>query len=125
MSLSAIILFSHGSRDPLWRAPMEAVATRIAAAHPERPVACAYLELCTPGLAEAAAQLVAQGATEVTVVPMFLGTGKHAREDLPVLVQALRGAHPATRFHVQQAIGEDPRMTALMADIACESRASR
>ena len=120
MSPSAIILFAHGSRDPLWRAPMEAVARRIAATQPGRPVACAYLELCAPSLPEAAAQLVAEGAAHVTVVPMFLGTGKHAREDLPVLVEALRAAHPATRFVVQSAIGEDPRMTALMADIACE-----
>ena len=117
----AIVLFSHGSRDPLWRAPLEAVAARIAAQHPTRPVACAYLELCTPSLAEAVQQLVTQGAIHVTVVPMFLGTGKHAREDLPVLVQQLHAAHPGVRFHVQTAIGEDPRMTALMADIACEA----
>ena len=117
----AIVLFSHGSRDPLWRAPIEAVAARIAAQHPARPVACAYLELCTPSLAEATQQLVTQGAIHVTVVPMFLGTGKHAREDLPVLVQELHATHPGVQFHVQAAIGEDPRMTALMADIACEA----
>ena len=63
-------------------------------------------------------ELVAQGASRITVVPMFLGTGKHAREDLPVLMQDLRSAHPGVQFHVQQAIGEDARMTALMAEIA-------
>ncbi|MES2611939.1 MAG: CbiX/SirB N-terminal domain-containing protein [Pseudomonadota bacterium] len=118
--MSAIVLFAHGSRDPLWRAPMEAVSARIAQAHPDRPVACAYLELCAPTLADAVAQLVVQGARQVTVVPMFLGTGKHAREDLPVLVEQLRASHPGVRFSVQAAIGEDPRMTALMAEIACE-----
>ena len=117
---AAIILLAHGSRDPLWRAPLEAVAARIAAQHPGRPALCAYLELCGPSLADAARQLAGQGATQVTVVPMFLGTGKHAREDLPGLVQGLREAHPGVAFHVQPAIGEDPRLTALMADIACE-----
>ena len=117
----AIVLFAHGSRDPLWRAPMEAVAARIAAQSPGRQAICAYLELCEPSLPDAVRQLVADGATAVTVVPMFLGTGKHAREDLPLLVQALRTAHPGVQFHVQTAIGEDPRMTALMAEIACES----
>lgn len=118
---AAIILFAHGSRDPLWRLPLEAVAARIAAQQPHRPVLCAYLELCTPSLPDAAQQLAAQGATQVTVVPMFLGTGKHAREDLPLLVQNLHTAHPGVQFHVQTAIGEDPRMTALMAEIACEA----
>jgi len=120
----AIVLFAHGSRDPLWRAPMEAVATRIAAQNPDRKVSCAYLELCEPSLPDAVQLLVADGATALTVVPMFLGTGKHAREDLPLLVQELRTAHPAVQFHVQTAIGEDPRMTALMAEIACESPAA-
>ena len=116
----AIVLFAHGSRDPLWRAPLEAVAARIATQHPGRPVACAYLELCAPTLPDAVAQLVAQGTRRITVVPMFLGTGKHAREDLPVLVEQLRASHAGVQFSVQTAIGEDPRMTALMADIASE-----
>lgn len=85
---------------------------------------CAYLELSEPPLAQAVAGLVTAGATHVTVVPMFLGTGKHAREDLPVLVQELRDNHPQVAIHVQPAIGEDPRMTALMADIACERPAA-
>jgi sirohydrochlorin cobaltochelatase len=116
---SGIVLFAHGSRDPLWRAPIEAVQLLIQARHPHARVRCAYLELCIPDLAQAAQDLVAQGVGSITVVPMFLGTGKHAREDLPLLVDALRAKYPLVRFHVQAAIGEDPRMTALMAEIAC------
>ena len=115
---SGIVLFAHGSRDPLWRLPMETVAARLRAMQPATPVRCAYLELTTPDLPQAVADLVAQGASDITVVPMFLGTGRHAREDLPVLMDALRVAHPEAQFTVQVAVGEDPRMTALMADIA-------
>ena len=114
-----IVLFAHGSRDPLWRAPIEAVEAHIRAHHPGVAVRCAYLELTTPDLPQAVKDLVDQGATAVTIVPMFLGTGKHAREDLPVLVAELRARHPHVQVHVQAAIGEDPRMTALMASIAC------
>ncbi|HNN88693.1 MAG TPA: CbiX/SirB N-terminal domain-containing protein [Giesbergeria sp.] len=114
-----IVLFAHGSRDPLWRAPIEAVEAHIRAHHPGVAVRCAYLELTTPDLPQAVKDLVDQGATAVTIVPMFLGTGKHAREDLPVLVAELRARHPRVQVHVQAAIGEDPRMTALMAHIAC------
>ena len=116
----AIILFGHGSRDALWRRPIEAVAARLTAQQPALLVRCAYLELDQPGLPAAVAQLAAQGATEITVVPMFLGTGKHAREDLPGLVQALRGAYPGVRFKLQQPVGEDPRMLDLLAKIALE-----
>ena len=120
LPMRGIALFAHGSRDPLWRAPMEAVRQRIEAQHPQLPVRCCYLELCEPSLQDAVQDLVAvHGAGQVTVVPMFLGTGKHAREDLPLLMEQLRGLHPGVQFQVQQAIGEDPRMTALMAEIAC------
>ncbi len=115
-----IILFAHGSRDPLWRAPIEAVRERIAAQAPHLPVRCAYLELCMPDLSQAVEDLVACDVNEVTVVPMFLGTGRHAREDLPQLVAALHQRHPGVHFAVQPPIGEDPRMAALMAEIALE-----
>ncbi|GAB3363377.1 MULTISPECIES: sirohydrochlorin chelatase [Giesbergeria] len=113
-----VILFAHGSRDPLWRLPIEAVRERMAATQPQVLACCAYLELCQPDLTQAVQHLCDQGVRSITVVPMFLGTGKHAREDLPHLVDALRVAHPTIDLTVQAAIGEDPRMTALMADIA-------
>jgi sirohydrochlorin cobaltochelatase len=116
----AIILFGHGSRDPLWRLPMETVAARLRAMQPETPVRCAYLELDAPSLPDAAAEVVAAGAAQVTIVPMFLGTGRHAREDLPQLVDQLRARHPAVAFLLQQPIGEDGRVLDLIAKIALE-----
>ena len=119
-ALRGIVLFAHGSRDPLWRLPIEAVAAQISAQQPGSLVRCAYLEICEPDLSAATDELVAAGATTLRVFPLFLGVGKHAREDLPVLVEQLRASHSGVRFSVQTAIGEDPRMTALMAKIACE-----
>ena len=118
--MKAIILFGHGSRDPLWRQPMEAVAARVAALRPDVPVACAYLELDEPDLPTAAEQVVGQGATVVAVVPMFLGTGKHARADLPALVTSLRQRHPGVSFTLRPAVGEDSRVLDLLAHIALE-----
>ena len=40
----AIILFAHGSRDVLWRRPIEAVANEMKQLSPDTQVACAYLE---------------------------------------------------------------------------------
>ncbi len=136
----AIILFAHGSRDPLWRAPIEAVAQRInqrinqsSSQQPQQALArCAYLELCEPDLPTVASEVIAARALftrvnglndtiKVRIVPMFLGMGKHAREDLPELVVALRAAHPEVHFEVVAAIGEDARVTALLADMAVSS----
>jgi sirohydrochlorin cobaltochelatase len=115
-----IILCGHGSRDPLWRQPIEAVAARLVAAHPDLPVRCAYLELQQPDLSAAAAELVTSGITHVTIVPMFLGTGKHAREDLPLQLERLRQAHGGVQFKLQISVGEDSRVLDLLAEIALE-----
>lgn len=117
-TLRGIVFFAHGSRDPLWRMPIEAVAAQLQAQQPDALCACAYLELTAPDLPTAVANLVQRGCQHLTVLPMFLGTGRHARHDLPLLVQQLQMQHPQVAFHIATAVGEDARMTQLMADIA-------
>ena len=115
---TAIILFAHGSRDPLWRLPIEAVATEIRRRHPVAQVSCAYLELCLPSLPQAADDMVAAGATHIRVFPLFLGVGKHAREDLSLIVEEIRSKHPQVRLELLATAGESAQLTALLADIA-------
>ena len=114
----AVILFAHGSRDTLWRRPIEAVAQRIKQLSPATVVACAYLELTEPDLAATVAHLVETGIHSVRIVPMFLGVGKHAREDLPLLVQQLKLQYPHVSFELRQAIGEEDELVHAMAAIA-------
>ncbi|EYC51374.1 cobalamin biosynthesis protein CbiX [Hylemonella gracilis str. Niagara R] len=120
--MQGYILFAHGSRDPLWREPIEAVAARMreqlalskpSAAAPR--VACAYLELMAPTLPACVDDLAAQGVREFTIVPMFLGQGRHAREDLPELIGQLRAQHPELRFAQRPAVGEDPEIVDTLA----------
>ena len=68
----AIVLFAHGSRDPLWRRPVEAVAQQVRELDPAVAVRCAYLELMQPDLPAAVRDLVAAGVDQIGIVPMFL-----------------------------------------------------
>jgi sirohydrochlorin cobaltochelatase len=81
-------------------------------------VRCAYLELTEPNLPHVANTLVAEGATSLCVVPMFLGVGRHAREDLPELITALKATHPSVDVSCQPAVGEQSSLLDLLADIA-------
>lgn len=114
----ALILFAHGSRDPLWHRPIEAVAAQIQQLSPGLPVRCAYLELSTPDLPQTAADLIRAGIRNLTILPMFLGVGRHAREDLPRLVAELRSAHPDVDITLKPAVGEMPALIELMARLA-------
>lgn len=116
--LHGTILFAHGSRDPLWRKPIEAVAAQVQLIAPAAHVRCAYLELTTPDLPTSAAELIALGVRSITVVPMFLGVGKHAREDLPLLMSNLETSFPQVTFTLRQSIAEESEVIAVMARIA-------
>ncbi len=116
--MKAVVLFAHGSRDPQWHQPMKKVAQRIAVNSPQVLVRCAYLELTEPDLSSVVTELALAGATHVRVLPMFLGVGKHAREDLPVLMAQLGEQHPHILFDTQPAVGEQSELLDLLAQIA-------
>jgi sirohydrochlorin cobaltochelatase len=116
--MQATILFAHGSRDPFWRIPMDKVAQRMLEIDPKALVRCAFLELSEPNLTTTVKELVNLGVSGITIVPMFLGVGKHIREDLPLLVTELQNMNPGTSFHLQPSVGEDPRVVELLAQIA-------
>lgn len=111
----AIILFAHGARDPRWAQPFEAIARAVQASCPNQLVRLAFLEFMSPGLTEAAAQVIARGARRVEVVPLFLGAGGHVRKDLPQLMQSLAQSHPSVHFALQDAIGEREAVIRAMA----------
>jgi sirohydrochlorin cobaltochelatase len=111
----ALILFAHGARDPRWAAPFERLREIAQAALPGTVVTLAFLELMSPRLPEAVAELVRDGCERVSLVPVFLGQGGHVLRDLPVLVEELRGAHPGLEITVAPAVGEDAAVLAAIA----------
>ena len=113
-----LILFAHGARDARWAEPFEAVASQVRTLQPGLQVRTAFLEFMQPGLVEAGAALAREGCRTVTVVPMFLGAGGHVRKDLPLLLQALREAHPEATFTLAPAIGEIDSVVTAMAQAA-------
>lgn len=111
----AMVLFAHGARDPKWAAPFQRLQEILRARAPDVTVSLAFLELMSPRLPEAAAALAADGAEEVTIVPVFLGQGGHVLRDLPALLDEVKSAHPYMRFHVVDAVGEDADVLNAMA----------
>lgn len=99
---------------------MQQVAERIRQLDPQVQVRCAYLELTEPDLPTCADELIRAGINSITIIPMFLGVGRHAREDLPRLLADLQTAHPAVHFRLQPAIGEDARVLDLLARTALD-----
>ncbi|MBP0628009.1 MULTISPECIES: CbiX/SirB N-terminal domain-containing protein [unclassified Cupriavidus] len=102
----ALVLFAHGARDARWREPFDRLRQKLVAALPGCEVRLAFLELMSPLLPDALAELAARGVGEVTVVPVFFGQGGHIRRDLPALLDQCRQAYPGLRIHCAAAVGE-------------------
>jgi sirohydrochlorin cobaltochelatase len=120
MTAHGLILLAHGARDPSWATPFEAIVARVRERAPEAQVRLAFLELMSPNLAEAGAELAAFGCTRIDVVPAFLGTGGHVRRDVPAQVDALRQAHRQVAWNLHAALGETPHVIAALADAAVD-----
>ncbi|MEO6566858.1 MAG: CbiX/SirB N-terminal domain-containing protein [Casimicrobiaceae bacterium] len=104
---TGLVLFAHGARDPRWAEPFERLRHKVSALRPGAPVTLAFLELMAPDLTTACATLVAQGASRIRIVPIFLGQGGHVRQDLPALAMKAQALYPATPIELATAIGDD------------------
>jgi len=113
--MRGIVLFAHGARDPEWARPFEEIRGRIRDARPEYPIALAYLELMSPTLEEAIASLAAEGASAITVFPLFMAQGGHLKKDIPRILEAIRASHPHVPISLESAIGEVPEILDVIA----------
>lgn len=84
--MTGFIVFAHGSRvESANQAVRDIVAQMASSGH--YVAEAAFLELGTPDLAGAAAQLVKRDVTRIVVIPYFLTLGTHLQRDLPRLVE--------------------------------------
>ena len=120
MSESAVILLAHGSRDPQWQAPFDRLASELSASLGPGAVRAAYLQFCSPDLAETLAAAVADGAGRVAILPLFLSAGGHVSRDIPAQVESIRKQFPAVDIKLLAAIGEDQRFLELVGEIVTE-----
>ena len=78
---------------------LEAVAGELRSRLDGRRLALAYNEFCAPSVDDVIADLVAQGASRITLLTtMFTRGGSHAESEIPELVQLARARHPGVEI---------------------------
>ena len=115
---AALILFAHGSKDPEWVRPFEALRDTVQQQTPETLVALAYLESTTPDLSACIRSLGNRGITTLRVLPLFLAMGKHLRSDIPALAARIGAEFPALEIEFLPALGEAPEFVDALGRIA-------
>lgn len=106
----ALIVFGHGSRDPLWAETLEALRERLRSALPDTEVKLAYLEFLKPTLAECVDALWQRGCGDIAVMPAFVAEGAHLRRELPNLVNQARSGREGLSITLLPAMGDLPEV---------------
>lgn len=119
-SHTAILLFAHGSRDPAWRLPLEAILEQVQSQHPG-PCRLAFLELMQPSLLATLDELAELGCQHIRVMPLFWAAGRHVNRDLVDIVATFLEGQPDVRVEIAAPLGEAPQMRRAIADWALDS----
>ena len=119
--MKAIILFGHGARDIRWREPFDRLVSLWREQQPNIPVELAFLEMMEPSLEAAITALSTQGATQITVVPVFFGQGGHLRNDFPVLLSSCQQQFPQITLSATSAVGEDAAILQAIVDFGARA----
>lgn len=113
MSRPALLLAGHGTRDPAGAAEFAALVERVRALA-GFPVAGGFIELSPPPISVAVADLVAQEASDIVVVPLMLLAAGHTKNDIPAAIVRERLTHPAVRFRYGRDLGVHPTILELL-----------
>ena len=109
-----IIVFAHGSRVEPANEAVRSVAAQFACAGGYENVTAAFLELGTPSLEEAAAQMAARGLCHIIVIPYFLTLGLHLERDLPRLIADISNKYNGIQITVTPPLDGHPALIEIL-----------
>lgn len=114
--MQGILIVAHGSRAKQTLQTMEAVADMVRKGLPKAIIQVGYMEFCEVNIEKGLSLLLAQGVTDIRVVPYFLFDGIHIREDIPAELAAFQQAHPQVRISIAPSLGPDKRLAEILVE---------
>lgn len=127
MRSTHLLIIAHGSRREASNDEVRRLAARVRDLRVPGidHVEVAFLELAEPSIAEGLKCCVAQGATEIVVLPYFLAAGTHVAQDIPDWLSAFAQAHPQVRIHLAPHLGASDALPQAISSIALAALAHR
>ena len=118
--MKALLVVAHGSRRQESNDEVRQLTARLQgmASANYGDVRCAFLELAEPLIPDGIAQCIAQGATEVVVLPYFLSAGRHVAKDIPDEVAKAQAAHPQAKVRIAPYLGMAESLLPVMLQLA-------
>ncbi len=103
-----LLMVGHGTRNPKGRQDLIDFANIYRNLDPSRPVIPCFLELTEPSIQDGVDQCVAQGYTDISVLPILLFAARHNKFDVTNELDKARARHPQVTFHYGRHFGITP-----------------
>jgi sirohydrochlorin cobaltochelatase len=103
-----LLMVGHGSRDAQGRQNLLDFASAYQTLDASRPVVPCFLELTEPSIQDGIDQCVAQGYTDLSVLPILLFAARHNKFDVTNELDRARQRHPHITFHYGRHFGITP-----------------
>lgn len=124
----ATILLAHGSTDPNWLAPFDALIGNIRNGLNSERVELAYMELAAPSLEDQVKSLATDGFGHIDILPLFFAAGRHLRRDVPAQLEALSSelgdAGSRITLNLHPPVGLEPEVAGAISRIVIRQIAS-
>ncbi|MHC0038016.1 sirohydrochlorin chelatase [Pseudoneobacillus sp. C159] len=114
--MKAVIFIGHGSKGSEGNEAFISFIDRLLAELDTPIKGYGFLENAEPSVFQAVDAAIGAGASEVTVVPVFLLPGVHANDDIPEEIALLKEQHTDIVFRYGDAIGAHPVMVEILTD---------
>lgn len=109
---TGLLIVGHGSRDTKANLEFEALVSTYRSRRADLTVAHGYVELAQPSLITAL-RCLAQQVDVIVVLPLFLFTAGHVKNDIPLALAQIRRQYSSTQFVVARALGVHPSLVDL------------
>lgn len=110
--MKAILYVAHGSRRESWNEEFVTFIKKVMMLSAEPIQGFGFLEQAEPSIERAVEACIARGATEITLVPIFLLPGVHVNQDLP----AICSNYSEVTFRIANPLGVDAIMVEILHD---------
>ncbi|WP_040209287.1 sirohydrochlorin chelatase [Neobacillus jeddahensis] len=119
--MKAILYIGHGTRSKKGANEVKAFVGKVMEQVDVPIQEVSFLELTEPSIAEGFRKCVQKGATEITVVPLFLLAAGHIKHDIPQALQKLQASFPEIHVVLKDPFGVQTRILDAIAELIKDS----
>lgn len=119
--MKGILILAHGSREKETELTLNTIAQETKERLKDVIIETAYLQFSERNLEKGLDSLVNQNVTDIKVIPYFLFSGVHIKEDIPKEIEEYLVNRPNVKITMGNTLGEDTRLADILADRISEA----